>query len=173
MQMLFPGEPYRLLQGIVKSLEPKNVIEIGTGCGRATRVILDNTCTELHTFDIVPLADVEDCLITTDDRRCIQHTVDLSDDYAFALHSNLLATSDFIYMDGPKDDGFEVEFLRKLSTTRMLHECYLMMDDIRFSNMWDLWRRIESPKIDLTSFGHWSGTGLVNISRGLIMGEEL
>jgi hypothetical protein len=33
--------------------------------------------------------------------------------------------------------------------------------------MVNLWRRIDSPKIDLTSFGHWSGTGLVDISNGL------
>jgi hypothetical protein len=27
--------------------------------------------------------------------------------------------------------------------------------------MVDLWRRIPYPKLDATSFGHWSGTGLV------------
>lgn len=30
--------------------------------------------------------------------------------------------------------------------------------------MLNLWDEIESPKIDLTSLSHWSGTGLVDIS---------
>jgi hypothetical protein len=28
-------------------------------------------------------------------------------------------------------------------------------------NMIGIWRGIRHPKLDLTSFGHWSGTGLV------------
>jgi hypothetical protein len=40
-------------------------------------------------------------------------------------------------------------------------------DDIRFVNMVDNWNAIASPKLDLTSFGHWSGTGLVDLSEPL------
>jgi hypothetical protein len=40
----------------------------------------------------------------------------------------------------------------------------LIIDDIKFINMIDLWINIESPKIDISSFGHWSGTGIVDIS---------
>lgn len=42
-----------------------------------------------------------------------------------------------------------------------------MLDDIRFLNMWRLWRSIRSPKLDATSFGHWSGSGLVDLHNGL------
>jgi hypothetical protein len=35
--------------------------------------------------------------------------------------------------------------------------------------MIDLWRSIESPKLDITSFGHFSGSGLVDISKGLLL----
>jgi hypothetical protein len=27
--------------------------------------------------------------------------------------------------------------------------------------MLDIWYNLDKPKLDLTSFGHWSGTGLV------------
>jgi hypothetical protein len=37
-----------------------------------------------------------------------------------------------------------------------------MFDDIRLWNMLRTWRTINRPKLDLTSFGHWSGTGLVD-----------
>ena len=43
---------------------------------------------------------------------------------------------------------------------------WLFLDDIRFTSELLSWRRIQSPKIDLTSFGHFSGTGLVDISEG-------
>jgi hypothetical protein len=33
--------------------------------------------------------------------------------------------------------------------------------------MLNLWDKIESPKIDLTSLSHWSGTGIVDISETL------
>ena len=37
-----------------------------------------------------------------------------------------------------------------------------MFDDIRLLNMIEQWRALPRPKLDLTSFGHWSGTGLVD-----------
>ena len=42
----------------------------------------------------------------------------------------------------------------------------LIIDDIQFLNMIDFWRAIASPKLDISSFGHWSGTGIVDISDG-------
>jgi hypothetical protein len=38
----------------------------------------------------------------------------------------------------------------------------VVFDDIRVMNMVATWRRIARPKLDLTSFGHWSGTGLID-----------
>lgn len=35
------------------------------------------------------------------------------------------------------------------------------MDDIRVWTMLKTWREISYPKLDLTSFGHWSGTGII------------
>jgi hypothetical protein len=38
----------------------------------------------------------------------------------------------------------------------------LVFDDIRIWNMLRIWREIVRPKLDLTSFGHWTGTGIVD-----------
>ena len=38
----------------------------------------------------------------------------------------------------------------------------LVFDDIRLWNMLEIWREIRHPKIDLTSLGHYTGTGLVD-----------
>ena len=36
-----------------------------------------------------------------------------------------------------------------------------MFDDIKVWNMTKMWNDIFKPKIDLTSFGLWSGKGLI------------
>lgn len=36
----------------------------------------------------------------------------------------------------------------------------LSLVDIRLWNMPAFWRDVPLPKLDLTSFGHWSGTGV-------------
>lgn len=43
----------------------------------------------------------------------------------------------------------------------------MIIDDIRFLNMIDLWSDIASPKLDVTSFADWNGTRIVDVSRGL------
>jgi len=38
--------------------------------------------------------------------------------------------------------------------------------------MTNLWASIESPKIDLSPFGHWTGSGLVDISECLKLKKQ-
>ena len=42
----------------------------------------------------------------------------------------------------------------------------ILLDDIRLWKMLKIWREISMPKLDLTSFGHWSGTGIVQSKPG-------
>jgi hypothetical protein len=37
----------------------------------------------------------------------------------------------------------------------------VVFDDIRVLPMLQLWRDLPFPKLDATSLGHWSGTGLL------------
>jgi hypothetical protein len=64
-------------------------------------------------------------------------------------------------VDGPKDGIFERKLLQQLETVEFHKPLLVVMDDIRFWNMLAIWQEITRPKLDLTSFGHWSGTGLV------------
>jgi hypothetical protein len=41
----------------------------------------------------------------------------------------------------------------------------VIFDDIRLMSMVYIRRSIDKPKLDITSFGHWSGTGLVEWTR--------
>jgi hypothetical protein len=93
----------------------------------------------------------------------------LSDPRIFPSFIELLDIADFIMCDGPKDGNFENKFYTLLSTLNLAKKPrWLFLDDIRFLSEINSWRSIQSPKIDITSFGHFSGSGLVDISQGFV-----
>lgn len=172
---VFPGEHYRILSGLVEVLQPKTLVDIGTYRGCSARVMLDygDASSSVHTFDLYDYLAFDWTVLKEDDFSCgrlKQHLVDLSCSETFSSYVNLLKDADFIMLDGPKDDNFERTFLHLLKTVPSgSKQKWLFIDDIRFDNMQHLWRSIQSPKLDLSSFGHFSGSGLVNISEGLII----
>jgi hypothetical protein len=169
---VFPGEHYRFLQGLVQELAPRSVVEIGTFTGMSARVILDAASRDcqLHTYDLVPWTAFPSHLTEADfeSGRLQQHLDDLANPGCFEAHLQRLNDAELIFCDGPKDGMFEYRFLQLLAGVKLSKQPrYLVLDDIRFLNMLALWRSIDVPKLDLTSFGHWSGTGLVDLSAGL------
>ncbi len=168
---LFPGEHYRLLRSLVSILGSRNIIEVGTFSGMGTVSLVKGMGDDGHvtTFDLIPW-DQFDTHLSKDlfgQEKVTQILADLSDPEEFAKYQELLSRADLIFCDAPKDGVFEYKFLDFLTTIKFRSKCLLVLDDIRFLNMISLWWSIESPKLDLTSFGHWSGTGLVDMSNGL------
>jgi len=174
----FPGDHYRLLSGLLTSMESsrplKSIVEIGTHYGNGTRIFLDYTKeASVASFDITSWEKHNTTYLTNKDfesngGRLVHYTDDLKKQDAFVKHAELLALSDFIMCDGPKDGVFEKTFLHKLSFLDMPKKRrFLFLDDIQFLSEILLWRSIQSPKVDLTSFGHFTGSGLVDISEGL------
>ena len=167
---VFPGEHYRLLKAITSTLNPAVVLEIGTYTGMGSVAILDGMKDgKLHTFDVIPWEQFESHLTHNHFQkgRMVQHIANLSDDLLFNQYQPLLDAADIIFLDAPKDGKFEYRILKLFQQLAHKPNKLLILDDIRFVNMTDLWRGIQSPKIDITSFGHWSGTGIVDISDGL------
>lgn len=176
----FPGDHYRLLSGLLSVLDNdfslNSIVDIGTHYGTGTRVMLDYTAeATVTTFDVTawdafPTTYIKDSDFSHNGGRLTQFLENLQHGDIFNKHKELLENADFIMCDGPKDGFFERNFLSKLSTLSFPQKPrFLLLDDIRFATEMPLWRQIQSPKIDLTSFGHFSGTGLVNISDGLIL----
>lgn len=171
----FPGDHYRLLAALVKIVQPQLMVDIGTFTGLSARVMGEYSAenAEVITYDIAPYEEFVDTVLSAE--LCSKHNIfqkveDLSDSLVFGSNTIVLQDADFIMCDGPKDNKFEPTFLQRLSQVNMPHKKrWLLLDDIRFLDMVGLWRAIQSPKIDLTSFGHFSGTGLVDISKGLIL----
>ena len=170
----FPGDHYRILAGLMTVLRPKRIIDIGTHYGTGTRVMLDFAPrAKVDTFDVLKWSSFEKTYLDERDfvgngGNLTQHISDLSDEAEFNKFSALLGQADFIMCDGPKDDKFEEKFYSLLSGINMEYKTrWLFLDDIRFLSELISWRRIQNKKIDLTSFGHFSGTGLVDICEGL------
>ena len=169
----FPGEHYKILSSIVKVTDAKKVVEIGTYTGLGTLSIKAGLSSpgKITTYDIISWKklSLKSHFIEEDfkDGSIEQILGDLSDDDFFEQNFKILDESDIIFMDAPKDNEFEYKMIKKFLKLKPKIGKLLIMDDIKFINMIDLWRSIKSPKIDLSSFGHWTGTGVVDISEGL------
>lgn len=163
----YPGEHYRLLGVLVSLLQPEYVVEIGTfkGMGALSLSAGSKDCL-VETFDIVPWNSFPDSLlrqIDFDSERLLQTLADLSESAHWIAHRDRLCKAGIIFLDGPKDGRFEAAFLRYLLPALRGSQSLLVIDDIRTPPMIEIWQGINADKIDATSLGHWSGTGLVRL----------
>lgn len=165
---VWPGEHYKLLAGLVKALEAKSIVEIGTATGLSALSLLLNLPKEgrLTTFDVVPWSQYYDGTVLEQadfsDGRLVQVLDDLQQVSVVEKHRAVLEEADFIFIDAAKDGVMEQRFIDNLKLLHFRKAPIVMFDDIRVWNMLAIWRRLDRPKLDLTSFGHWSGTGLVD-----------
>ncbi len=167
---IFPGEHYRLLKAIAKILNPKKIVEVGTYTGMGARALLQGQSQgSVYTYDIFPWTHFESHLTQKDfdNGKVIQILADLSNQAEFDKNLDLLNEAEIIFIDGPKDGVFEYQLLPLLKRLKPKENKLLILDDIRFVNMVDLWISIQSPKLDASSLGHWSGTGMIDISQPL------
>jgi predicted O-methyltransferase YrrM len=161
----WPGEHYKLLAGLVRALQPKTVVEVGTATGASALAILAYLPADsrLVTFDVLPWEAVEGSVLKqTDfaDGRLVQCTDDVTQPHGFQKHAQLMQEADLIFADAAKDGTMERLFFDQMRALPRRNRVVLLFDDIRVPNMIAIWRSITRPKLDLTSFGHWSGTGL-------------
>lgn len=168
---VWPGEHYKILAGFVQALQPKVIVEIGTYTGLSALALKKYLPADgkLVTFDLVGWHEFADrALIEEDfaDGRLEQQLADLSDPAVVERHLPLLKSADLLFIDAAKDGIQEQRFLDNFTRIRFDKPPLLIFDDIRVWNMLKIWRRIQHPKLDLTSFGHWSGTGLVSWNPG-------
>ena len=166
----WPGEHYKLLAGLIGALGARRVVEVGTFTGMSALAMLEALPADgrLTTFDIQPWNGFAQTWLREADfasGRLTQEIADIAAPGAIARYINVFEQADLIFIDGPKDGVTEAKFLSALESLALPGNPIVMFDDIRVLNMVALWRAIARPKLDLTSFGHWSGTGLVDWSR--------
>jgi len=164
---IWPGEHYRFLATLVSLLRPKLIIEIGTAEGGATLAMKQflPSAGRLITFDLVPWHQYPNAHLTEADfadGRLEQFVVDLSDPAVFAAHAKRFAQADLVFVDAAKDGRLERIMLQNFESVRFTSSPLFILDDIRLWNMIHIWNQISRPKLDVTSFAHWSGTGLID-----------
>jgi predicted O-methyltransferase YrrM len=164
---LWPGEHYRLLAGFVQILKPKIVIEIGTSTGLSALALRTYLAPEasLVTFDVIPWNQVPGTLLREGDFKdgvLKQYTDDLSQWNEYVKHISLMEQADIIFVDAKKDGKMEKDFIDHFKATNFRNKPLIIFDDIKNWMMLGIWRSIEQPKLDITSFGHFTGTGIVD-----------
>lgn len=166
---VWPGEHYKLLAGLVSALKPDVVVEIGTAKGAAT-LSMKKTLkkgAKIATFDVGPKEKVGLFFRESDFDGCLeQHLDDLTDHQVALKHAGLLKSADLIFVDALKDGKMEYKFLENFQKVGLKDGALLVFDDIKVWNMLRFWRELKYPKLDLTSFGHWSGTGIAQWALG-------
>jgi len=158
----WPGEHYRLLAGLAEVLGAREVVEVGTYKGGAAAV-LSERCEKVTTFDIVPIEEINDSISDLIIRfpNVEQIVGDLAMPDTWNKHSACIRTAELVFVDGPKDGVFEPNVVPRIISV-MKPGSVLVLDDIRFAGMRDLWiGGIDRPRIDFGSLGHWSGTGII------------
>ena len=179
---VWPGEHYKLLAGLVKVLRPAVAMEIGTAEGLSALAMKKYMPQggRVVTFDIVRWDQIADTILTPEDfeqhghlstathatpghvqPKLEQQLGDLGERDVFEKHRELMESVEFLFIDGPKDNNFEWKLLEYLKTARFRRPPIIVFDDTRLWSMLKFWRELPYPKLDLTSFGHSSGTGLV------------
>jgi predicted O-methyltransferase YrrM len=165
----WPGEHYRLLSGLVRALRPSLVVEVGTFTGSGSLALVDgtranNNGAKVITYDIFPWGEIPGTLLRAEDfgsDELEQRIGDLGQDAYFSEQRSTLLGAELIFVDGPKDARFEPIFFSRLFDLLAGSHHVVAADDIHFLNMVQIWNGLKVDKLDITSLGHWSGTGLM------------
>lgn len=163
---------YLLLTAIADAINAEQIIEIGTASGTSLWSWLRSSQVKsVSTWDIFP---IETCTgwfhnnthqqfiekHIQNDQRWIQYVEDLTQEEIWRSRKDLFAKADIIFIDGPHDGNFENVIFQNILKLENKNSILLIFDDIHVSSMVDFWCNISLPKLDATSVGHQSGTGL-------------
>lgn len=163
----WPGEHYKLLKAFVAVLKPRVIVEIGTHEGWSALAMRDALPdgSRIITFDVLPYYAFPNPLLEEKDfqeGRITQILANLADPHEARKHREILEAAEFIFVDAGKDGSTERRLLERFTEIGLKKNPIIIFDDVRVPLMLAIWAEIDRPKIDLVSFGHWSGTGLVD-----------
>jgi hypothetical protein len=164
---VWPGEHYKLLTALVAVLRPTTIVEIGTATGMSALAMKSalGVDARIVTFDVLPWRGYKGGVLDDGDfadGRLEQRVDDLSTDAGRRANVETLRSAELIFVDAKHDGAQEREFVRGFQEVGLANGPIVVFDDIRMWGMLGFWQEIARPKLDLTSFGHWSGTGLVD-----------
>lgn len=156
-------EHYRLLAYLSTLFKGQNIFDIGTNHGHSAYALAYNNENQIYSFDIVNNVYNPKVLSKSN----IQFVIcNLWDQQSRQSWLQMLLDSPLIFLDvDPHNGRMEYAFYQLLLEHN--YQGLLVCDDIwHFKDMRDNFWSLISPQVkyDLTSKGHWSGTGVIALS---------
>lgn len=147
-------EHYRLLLFLSKLYKNTVISDIGTNKGASAVALSENESNEVISIDI---EDVKDKEWTNKPNNCNFIIADILHDeniFKKVLESKLIFLDiDHLYTN-------EIRIYKKLIENKW--KGVLICDDIHLNlEMKRFWEEVQSKKIDITRYGHYSGTGAI------------
>jgi hypothetical protein len=141
-------EHYRLLMYVSTLYNNETIFDVGTNKCMSALALSYNKSNKVKTYDIVKLLP-ENPNVDNIEYILGDSTKDLD-----------LEKCPVIFLDVDHDGIYEDIFYDHLKSINW--KGILILDDIHLNEpMIKFWSRIEEKKYDITTIGHWSGTGLV------------
>jgi hypothetical protein len=149
-------EHYPMLSHLSWQLERgETVVDVGTFLGFSALALSHNQTAHVITYDLESKIPRTSEQLTPLHRHTIDFRIgDVLADLPSLLHAP------FMFLDTNHDGTFEKQFVQELQ--RLDYKGIVLCDDIALNDqMKEFWDGITLPKLDLTSVGHWSGTGAI------------
>ncbi len=162
-------EIYRLLFFLSQNINDSLIIDLGTFGGASALILASNSTNRVISIDRKNI--VHSLLEQTGKKPLMVYSafIDFIVTEDFFRYSDFLLTSKILYVDishtgEPESNLFD--FLIKNN-----YKGFVIFDDINhsdFPGMKDFWNNIQVPKMDLTKYGHWTGTGAVDFGKNFL-----
>lgn len=148
-----PNEHYRLLIYLSNLVSNSILIDAGCHCGCSTLALAQNPTNKVLGYDTrfchTPARGVTNCTFRQDD--------------VLTLESHILRSASIILLDIDPHDGIaERKFMYMLKRAKF--RGLVVLDDIFAPGMKEFWGDIGLHKLDITEYGHYSGTGVVSFN---------
>lgn len=158
------NEHYQLLAYLATQLRPgESVLDIGTFYGYSAAAFAYNPAIRVITYDII------DCILSQKKDLSIHDIPNIDvriGDYKEKIEE--LYTCPIVFLDVDPHDGIqEKEIVREF--IRNGFDGIMICDDIYLNDaMRNFWNSIPLKKIDITKYGHWTGTGVIIFEENVI-----
>ena len=146
-------EIYKLLTYLSSNVLKNEILDIGTSSGFSALALAFNDNRNVITYDISDCIPDDQLTIKNKGNiefKCMDSFEDITD----------LSKCDLIFLD-IDHSGFYEKKLYELFI-KLKFRGILVIDNILFCQaLKEMWSEINLTKFDVTSYGHWTGTGLV------------
>ena len=159
-------QEYRLYSYLSSLFDNITILDIGTYNGRSAVSLSHNENNKVISYNI------------NDDIKDLHHKIYTKSNIEFLiknvlddLNEEFLKNVKIVLIDIDHFYTIEKQIIDKIKEFN--YDGLILLDDIihpsprEFGAMQKLWNEIEDEKYNITKYGHWSGTGLVNLSKDI------